>query len=197
MVNIISEEDLIEHVNEYDVILVGANIYGHMNGGFQFDVKRRYPYVHLKNISEPYGDTSRLGTIIEAKEDGQPTFCLCYIIEQMNTRPDLEETTISYEHIEKCLKLVKAMYSNKRIASPILGTSKFDGLGDKETVIDIFKSVFDDEDVTLYDYVQESIYSKWRKAYLKGAEIKKNQGVDAWHEYLRQSKNNLTKQNTK
>ena len=197
MVNVIKDVDLIDHVSEYDVILVGANIYGHMNGGFQFDVKRRYPYVHEANISAPYGDINRMGTVLESKEDGKPTFCLCYIVDQITTRPDLNKVNVSYESIEKCLKLVSTLYKGKKIASTLLGTSQFDGNGDTDTVLPIFEKILGNEDVTIYDFKQECIYRKWRKAYNTGKTIKKKNGVEAWKRYIEQSKNNLTKKSKK
>ena len=191
MINVIEGVDLIDHIGEYDVILVGANLYGTMNGGFPFDVKRRFPYVHETNIAAPYGDRNRLGTILTTKEDNGPTFCLCYIVERVS-----KTTEVSYESLEKCLKLVKALFKGKKIATTLLGASRFDGNGEKERILNLFKSIMSNEDVTIYDFEQDSIYRKWRKAYIKGALIKKVQGKNAWKKYLKESKNNLTKKSS-
>ena len=168
MINIIENEDLIEHVSEYDVILLGANLYGTMNGGFPFDVKRRFPYVHELNISAPYGDRKRMGTILIAEEKDKPTFCLCYIVPIVN-----KNTEVSYESLEQCLKLVAALYKGKRIACPFLGASQFDGHGKKDAILNLFNKILSKEDVTIYDFEQDSVYRKWRKAYKKGADLKK------------------------
>jgi len=193
MVNIISNEDLIDHISEYDAILVGANIYAHMNGGFAFDVKRQYPYVHEANINTRYGDITRMGTILEVTHDNNPTFCLCYIVEHISTRPDIKKTNLDYESLEKCLNLINILYKGKHIASPLLGASQFDGNGDKEKIIQIFKSAFKDVDIDIYDYEQDTICQKWRKAYKIGAKLKKTASKKEYEQYIIKSKQKLTK----
>ena len=91
MINIIKGIDLYEHLDEYDVILIGTNLYCTMSQGIQLNVMLNYPYVYNKNLETKYGDINKLGTILECKSDGEPTFCLCFITKGYNFRPDLEK----------------------------------------------------------------------------------------------------------
>lgn len=156
MISIIKDIDLYEHLNEYDVILIGTNLYCTMSQGIQLNVMLNYPYVYNKNLETKYGDMSKLGTILECKSDGEPTFCLCFITKGYNFRPDLEKDYLSYEALEKCLNLVNIVYKGKKIACPLLGHSKFEGNGDKEKIMDIFNNTLTDVDATVYDYRQKS-----------------------------------------
>ena len=51
---------------------------------------------------------------------------------------------------------MNVFYKGKRIACPILGSSPFDGNGDKERILHMMEETLTDVDVTLYDYVQIS-----------------------------------------
>ena len=115
-----------------------------------------YPYVYNKNLETKYGDMNKLGTILECKSEGEPTFCLCFITKGFNFRPDLEKDYLSYEALEKCLKLVNTLYKGKRIACPLLGVSKFEGNGDRDRILEIFNNCMTDVNLTIYDYYQQS-----------------------------------------
>lgn len=156
MINIIKDIDIYEHLNEYDVILVGTNLYCTMSQGLQLKVMLNYPYVYDKNLETKYGDMNKLGTVLECNEDGEPTFCLCFITKGFNFRPDLESDYLSYEALEKCLSLVNILYKGKNIACPLLGSSRFDGNGDKEKIYEIFNKCLTDVNVTIFDYFQKS-----------------------------------------
>lgn len=188
MITIIKDIDIIYHVSEYDAILVSANLYGTMSGGFQYDVRQNYPYVHLANINTKYGDTTKLGTILEVSEKNKPTFCLCYIYDQINTRPDLSTEFLNYESLEKCLQFVNILYKGKRIASTVLGCSKFDGNGNKDVVIKLFEQYLTDVDLTLYDFKETSRRDKWVEAYVKGKQIGKEQGQEEYKKFIKESK---------
>ena len=97
MVTIIKDIDLIDHLDEYDIILVGTNLYCTMSQGFQLKVMLDYHYVYEKNLESKYGDKDKLGTLLECSSDGEPTFCLCFITEGYNFRPDLCKDYLSYE----------------------------------------------------------------------------------------------------
>ena len=155
MINIIKDIDLFDHVSEYDVNLVGTNIYGTMANGFQYKVMLDYPYVFNKNLETRYGDETKLGTLLECADDGSPTFCLCYIVKG-NFRPYQFKDYLDYDALEKCLRLVNIKYKGKNIACPLLGCSRFDGNGDIEKVMDIFNACLKDVNVTIYDYHQKS-----------------------------------------
>lgn len=153
---IIKDVDIYEHLKEYDVILIGTNVYCTMSQGIQLKIMLNYPYVYEKNLETKYGDIEKLGTILECKNEDNPIFCLCFITKGYNFRPDLNKDYLSYESLEKCLKLVNIVYKGKRIACSLMGSSRFDGNGDKNTIISIFESCLTDVDCTVYDYLQKS-----------------------------------------
>ena len=154
MINIIKDVDLYDHVKEYDVTLVGTNLYCSMANGIQLKVSLNYPYVFDKNLETRYGDIDKLGTILECTADNEPTFCLCFITKGFNFRPDLEKDYLSYEALEKCLRLVNIMYRGKNVACPLLGASRFDGNGDRDRIMEIFNKSTNDINLTIYDYYQ-------------------------------------------
>lgn len=154
MIKIIKDIDPITVTDEYDVILVGTNIYGKLSNGWQLDVKYKYPLVHKANLDTRYGDTSKIGKFIAVKEDEKPTICLLYINKSCNFRPDLKKEFVEYKSLEECLYRINIEYKGKKIICPILGSSEFDGNGDKEKLIDIFTRTCTDIEVDLYDYEQ-------------------------------------------
>lgn len=156
MLTIKKDIDLITEVNDYDVLLVGTNVYNRLANGWQLDVKYNYPLVHKANMETKYGDNDKLGKIIQVKADEHLTVCLCYINKGYNFRPDIESDYLSYSALEECLHQVNVFFKGKRIACPILGSSKFDGNGDKDRIIALFEQVLTNVDITLYDYVQTS-----------------------------------------
>jgi hypothetical protein len=156
MVKIIKDIDIYDHFNEYDVILIGTNLYCTMSQGVQLKVMLNYPYVFNKNLETKYGDKDKLGTIIECTSDNEPTFCLCFITEGYNFRPDKQKDYLSYEALENTLKLVNVRYKGKSIACPLLGSSRFDGNGDKDKILDIFNNCLKDVKCTVFDYFQKS-----------------------------------------
>ena len=155
MINIIKDVDLFEHVNEYEAVLIGTGTYCTMSQGIQLKVMLEYPYVYNKNLETKYGDPEKLGTILPCENEKEPNFCLCFIYEG-NFRPDIRKDYLSYESLEKCLKLVNILYKGKNIACPLLGASRFDGNGDKEKIYEIFNSTLTDVNLTIYDYFQKS-----------------------------------------
>ena len=156
MIKIIKDVDLYDHFDEYDIILIGTDLYCTMSQGIQLKIMLNYPYVYNKNLETKYGDMDKLGTILECKSEGEPTFCLCFITKGFNFRPDLESDYLSYEALEKALKLVNVKYKNKKIACPLLGSSRFDGNGDKEKIMEIFNNTLSNVECTIFDYFQKS-----------------------------------------
>ena len=167
MINVIKDVDLFDHVNEYDAVLIGTNTYCTMSQGIQLKVMLDYHYVYEKNLETKYADPEKMGTILECKSEGEPTFCLCFITNSYNFRPDLNNVYISYESLEKCLKLVNILYRGKKIATTILGASRFDGNGDRDKVMEIFKDTITDVDLTIYDYEQKSRAEEMKEWYTK------------------------------
>ena len=172
MINIIKDVDLFNHFSEYDAVLIGTNTYCTMSQGIQLKVMLEYPYVYEKNLETKYADPEKLGTLLECKSEGEPTFCLCFITNSYNFRPDLNNVYISYESLEKCLKLVNILYRGKKIATTLLGASKFDGNGDRNKVMEIFKDTITDVDLTIYDYEQKSRNEYIKEWYFKEKEMK-------------------------
>jgi len=155
MINIIKDVDLFDHVGEYEAVLIGTGTYCTMAQGIQLKVMLDYPYVYNKNLRTKYGDPEKLGTILECKSDGEPTFCLCFCYDG-NFRPDIKQDYLSYESLEKCLSLVNILYKGKSIACPLLGSSRFDGNGDRGKIMEIFERTLKDVNITVYDYFQKS-----------------------------------------
>lgn len=163
MITIIKDVDIYDHFNDYDVILVGTNLYGTMSQGVQLKVMLNYPYVYNRNLETKYGDKNKLGTILECKEENEPTFCLCFITEGFNFRPDLQKDYLSYEALENCLKLINIKYKGKKVACSLLGSSRFDGNGDRDRIYDIFNKFTNDIDLTIFDYFQKSRYEELKE----------------------------------
>lgn len=172
-VAVVRDVDLIDHVHEYDAVLVGTNLYCTMSQGFQRKVMLDYHYVYESNMNTKYGDKEKLGTLLECKSDGEPTFCLCFITEGYNFRPDIIKDYLSYEALEKCLMLANILYSGKRLACTMLGTSEFDGNGNKDVVMEMFNRCMTDVDVTVYDYHQKSRHDEMKEIREKELEVKK------------------------
>ena len=161
MIKTIDNIDLIKDILNYDVILVGTNIYGQLSNGFQRKVRKLYPHVHEANIKTKYGDPAKLGTIVPV--EGTPMFILCYICKGYNFRPDLQKEFLEYDALEKCLKKLNKTLKDKRIASTYLGTSRFDGNGDLNKVISLFEKCCPDLDLTIYTYFQKSYHEEAKK----------------------------------
>lgn len=156
MIEVIKDIDLINDVNKYDVILLGTNVYNTLGNGAQYSFKKRYPYIQEQNLKTRYGDVNKMGTILECKEEDQPTIVLLYITKGFGFQPHKESDYLSYESLEKCLQLVNILYKGKKIASPFLGSTKFDGNGEKDRIMKIMSETLTDVDFTLYDYYQYS-----------------------------------------
>lgn len=156
MITIKNNIDIIDETDNYDILLVGTNVYGRLSNGWQLDAKLKYPLIHKINIETKYGDTSKLGNVIEVPQENKQKICLLYITKGYGFRPDIQKDYLEYDALENCLRYINIMYKGKKIASPILGNSKFDGNGDKERILEIFNRILTDVDITLYDYTQTS-----------------------------------------
>ena len=147
---IIKGEDLIWHTDEYDVILVGTSVYNMLTQGIQSKMVVKYPDMGLEeaNNSTNYADMRKLGKRITV--DGTPTVSLLYICGY----PHSERVFVSYEAIESCLASANTEFRGKKVATTLLGTSRFDGNGDRGICLDIIKRSTPDLDLTVYDYEQ-------------------------------------------
>ena len=187
MINIIKDVDLYDHLNDYDIILIGTNHYCTMSQGIQLKVMLNYPYVQNKNMETRYGDPAKLGTILECANDGEPTFCLCFMVNGYNFRPDKNKEFISYEALEKCLKLVNIRYRGKKIASPLLGVSRFEGNGDRDKIMEIFNNCIKDVDLTIYDFYDKSRAEQMKDVWVIEREAFENDR-DRYYELVRKRK---------
>lgn len=163
MLKIIKDKDPIWETDNFDVILIGTSIYNQLNGGFQSKIKYKYPIVDEKNRETKYADFSKLGTRITINDT--PIISLMYICGY--PRPNID--TVDYDSLTKCLLTANAEFRGKKIMATIIGSSQFDGNGDKDKCLKIIKDSTKDLDITLYDYEQKKRADEIReqKMYLK------------------------------
>lgn len=148
MLNIIKDKDAIWETDNYDVVLVGTSIYNMLTNGFQSKMKVKYPEIDIANKSTGYGDRRKLGKRININEN--PTIVLMYICGYPRKGTD----SVEYECLEHCLTEINKEFKGKKVMSTIIGSSPFDGDGDKDRILGIFKKCCTDIDITLYDYEQ-------------------------------------------
>lgn len=163
MLKIIKDKDPIWDTDKFDVILIGTSIYNQLNGGFQSKMKYKYPMVDEKNRKTKYADFSKLGTRITINDT--PIISLMYICGY--PRPNID--TVDYDSLTKCLLTANAEFRGKKVMATILGSSQFDGNGDKDKCLKIIEDTAKDLDITLYDYEQKKRADEIReqKMYLK------------------------------
>lgn len=163
MLKIIKDKDPIWETDNFDVILIGTSIYNQLNGGFQSKMKYKYPIVDEKNRETKYADFSKLGTRITINDT--PIISLMYICGY--PRPNID--TVDYDSLTKCLLTANAEFRGKKVMATILGSSQFDGNGDKDKCLKIIEDTTKDLDITLYDYEQKKRADEIReqKMYLK------------------------------
>ena len=163
MLKIIKDKDPIWETDNFDVILIGTSIYNQLNGGFQSKIKYKYPIVDEKNRETKYADFSKLGTRITINDT--PIISLMYICGY--PRPNID--TVDYDSLTKCLLTANAEFRGKKIMATIIGSSQFDGNGDKDKCLKIIKDSTKDLDIALYDYEQKKRIDEIReqKMYLK------------------------------
>ena len=163
MLKIVKDKDPIWETENFDVILIGTSIYNQLNGGFQSKIKYKYPIVDEKNRETKYADFSKLGTRITINDT--PIISLMYICGY--PRPNID--TVDYDSLTKCLLTANAEFRGKKIMATIIGSSQFDGNGDKDKCLKIIKDSTKDLDITLYDYEQKKRIDEIReqKMYLK------------------------------
>lgn len=159
-------------VGRYDNIFVGTNIYCTLGNGFQKDVSIHYPYVAEMNMKTNYGDKSKLGTMFECEYDGEPKFTLMFITDGFNFRPDKYGEYLSYQALESCLRLSNIRYEGLNIATTFLGCSRFDGNGNRDTVLDMILDIVDSYNLTIYDFEQLSNIEKYNISKQREMEIK-------------------------
>lgn len=156
MITTIKDIDLINDTDNYDVILVGTNTYLTLSNGFQRKIKFKYPEANELNMSTKYGDSNKMGTI-KYDISKKPIICFCYISKGYNFRPDIPNSYVDYDALEKCIKTVNLELTGKKVATTILGTSRFDGNGNRDVIIKILENNNENIDLYVYDYHQYSV----------------------------------------
>ena len=171
MINIINDE-ISNHLDEYDVILVGTNCYQVLRNGFQYEIAKKYPHVKELNNQTKYGDISKVGTILEC--GGTPSITLLYISFGYNFKGNDKEY-IDYDGLIRCLKLCNLLYKGKKVATTLLGCTHYDGNGNQDKVISAINTIITNFNLDIYDYNQVShqIHKRIEFAELK----KKNKKV--------------------
>ncbi len=145
---IIKDKDLIWDTDNYDVILVGTSIYNLLTQGFQSKMAIKYPNLIDANNSTPYADKRKLGKRITI--DGNPIISLMYICNY----PHKNRKFIDYDALEHALSTANQEFKGKKVATTLLGTSQFDGNGDKDKCLEIIEKCTPDLNLTVYDYTQ-------------------------------------------
>lgn len=161
MITIFAEE-LLPKIKDYDVILFGMGLNHAFNQGFLYELALNFPDIkHHENCGTGYGDRRKYGTIFsivshDSEADGK-IFCACYMNDGGYNRKNGDLDCVKYDFLEKCLTAVRERFKgfSSKIAAPIIGASYYDGAGDKEKILSIFKKVFTDVDIDLYDYEQK------------------------------------------
>lgn len=173
MIKIIKDQDLIWNTDKYDVILVGTSIYNLLTQGFQSKLRLKYPYIVEANNSTPYADKRKYGKRLTIQ--GTPIISLMYICGYPHSKRDF----LNYDALAHCLATANGEFKGMKVATTMLGTSLFDGNGDKEKCIQIIEENTKDLDLTVYDFPQFNrrqeiamVCSKWNE-YAKRGEWKK------------------------
>lgn len=151
-VTIVKDKFLIEDIKKYTIVLVPMSANNSMNSGFAYEIGLNFPPIREKVQTTPYGDRRKFGTVSVFKDDGI-TFCICF----MHTGGQSKQVEyVKYDSLADCLDLININFKGKTVASPILGSTKYDGRGDKEKIINMFKEHCTDIDLILYDYEERN-----------------------------------------
>ena len=121
-----------------------------MNNGFSYDIALNFPEVKESENNMGYGDLRKIGTTHETESDNI-IFVACYIHSGGYSK-DKDGSFVNYDALEKCLSDVKEKYSNKKLASILMGVNKEDGNGNKNTILGIFNKILSDIDIVVFDY---------------------------------------------
>lgn len=152
MITFIKGKEPIYDTEQYDVVLMGVSTHNMFMGNFQGKMAVKYPIIEKVNNSTAYGDLRKLGKRITIN-DNTPIISLMY----MCTYPSRKDNFINYEALEKCLKTANVEFKGKKVMATILGSTKFDGNGDKEKCLKIIEENTKDLDLYIYDFEQITI----------------------------------------
>lgn len=144
---------MVSKIPEYEVVLVPMGINNSFNSGFRRDIALNFEGIkEVEGNITRYGDKKKFGTITSVNVRGI-LFVFCYIDKGGYRGGD----SVDYDALESCLKLVEKAFSGMKIASPLMGYGKFEGNGDKERLIKIFKDRFSESAADIDVYVFDSV----------------------------------------
>lgn len=180
----ILDTTLIEHIFDYEVVLVPMGPYNSFYRGFSSWLKSCFPNLKPQECKlSPYGNRNKLGTILPIK-DGNIIFCMCYIHDGGYNKKRTGGVFLNYDALESCLKAVASKYKNKRIATIKMGVERGDGNGDEERITQLYEKYFGNMDnVDLYlarhwDYAWQMLqnrkyhYRRYRRREITREELK-------------------------
>jgi len=167
MVTIIKDKEAIYDTEQYDVVLMGLSTHNIFMGNFQGKMAVKYPIVEKVNDSTPYGDIRKLGKCITI-HDNTPIISLMYIC----TYPSRKDNFIDYEGLRKCLETANNDFKGKKVMTTLLGSTKFDGKGDREKCLKIIEETTKDLDLYIYDFEQITIKEEMKRQNRYFAKIK-------------------------
>jgi hypothetical protein len=149
MTQILKDRDLILDVDNYDVILVGTTIYSMLTNGFQSKIASKFPIVDEINAKTPYGNTNKYGKRITV-DTITPIISLMYIAGY----PHSKRAFLNEEALINCLSTANAEFKGEKVATTLVGTTRFDGNGDRDRILEIIEENTKDLDLYVYDYEQ-------------------------------------------
>jgi hypothetical protein len=163
MIKFVKDKEPIWDTDNFDVLLIGTSIYNRLDGGFQSKIKFKYPIVDEENNKTKYADVSKLGSRLTVGTT--PKISLMYICNY----PTTKQETLDYDALDRCLKTANAEFKGKKVLMTIVGSSEFDGNGDRDKCLKLIEENTKDLDVTIYDYEQKkrSVEIALQKRYLK------------------------------
>jgi hypothetical protein len=147
MITIIKNKEPIYDTDNFDVVLMGVSTHNILMGNFQGKMGIKYPVVEEANNSTPYGDLRKLGKRVTI-EDNKPIISLMYIC----TYPSRKDNFIDYQALENCLKTANVEFKGKKVLTTLLGSTKFDGKGDRDKCLKIIEECTKDLDLYVYDF---------------------------------------------
>jgi len=165
---IIKDKEPIYDVEKYDVVLVGVSTHNTLMGNFQPKIGIKYPIVQEVYESTPYGDRRKLGKRITF-DDLTPIISIMFICGY----PSRKEYFVDYDALENCLRTANAEFKGKKVITTILGSSKFDGKGDKQKCLKLMEECCKDLDLYVYDYKQIPIREEFDRQVAYFSNLKK------------------------
>ena len=129
-----------------DVIIHGCNCFNTMGGGIALQIKNTFPEAFSVDSLTQKGSRDKLGTISVATiKRNDLVFDVVNAYTQFNYGRN--SMNVDYEAVRSCLKLVKQLFTGKRIGYPKIGA----GLagGDWGILEKIFDEELEGEDHTL------------------------------------------------